>query len=393
MNLNYLFCKRFCLAILAHMRTIIAFIKKEAVLTAALLLAIISSFLVPPSARYVEYIDFHTLSLLFGLMVIMAGYQDIGLFRSIGQALLGITKSTLGLVSVLVFLPFFLSMIITNDVALITFVPFALTVLRMGHRENLIVPVVVLQTIAANLGSMMLPMGNPQNLYLYAKSGISLGSFVLVMLPYTVLSAILLMICCFVVGKRSAGMVSGSESPSRSGPASSVQTVPLIVYTVLFILAFCAIMKVCSPYVLFGVVLVYCLICDRKLLGRVDYSLLLTFVGFFIFIGNMKQLPAFNDFFARVVTGHETPVAVIASQIISNVPAALLLSGFTDDYRALIIGTNLGGLGTLIASMASLISFKQIAREVPEAKGKYFGLFTVSNIVFLILLMLEWWIF
>ncbi len=392
------------------MRTIIAFIKKEAVLTAALLLAIISSFLVPPSARYVEYIDFHTLSLLFGLMVIMAGYQDIGLFRSIGQALLGVTKSTLGLVSVLVFLPFFLSMIITNDVALITFVPFALTVLRMGHRENQIVPVVVLQTIAANLGSMMLPMGNPQNLYLYAKSGISLGSFVLVMLPYTVLSAILLMICCFVVGKRSAGtaclsensaqvtqsesgVAGSSESSSRSGPAAPVQTKPLIVYTLLFIVAFCAIMKVCSPYVLFGVVLVYCLICDRKLLGRVDYSLLLTFIGFFIFIGNMKQLPAFNDFFARVVTGHETPVAVIASQIISNVPAALLLSGFTDDYRALVIGTNLGGLGTLIASMASLISFKQIAREVPEAKGKYFGLFTASNIVFLILLMLEWWIF
>lgn len=374
------------------MTSLIAFIKREAVLCAALLLAVISAFFVTPSAAYASYIDFHTLMLLFSLMCVMADYQGMGLFRTIGQALLGITGSTRGIILVLVFLPFFLSMIITNDVALITFVPFALTVLKMSHRESLIVPVVGLQTIAANLGSMLLPMGNPQNLYLYAKSGISLGEFVMIMIPYTVISGILLLGCCLVTGRKklSDAVSSGSESPSRVGSAQGITVVSLLMATVLFFMAFCTIMKWCPVWLLALCVLLYYLIADRKVLARVDYSLLLTFIGFFIFIGNMKQLPAFSAFFQEIVGGHETPVAIAASQIISNVPAALLLSGFTENYRSLVIGTNLGGLGTLIASMASLISFKQIARECPESKGRYFIWFTVSNIAFLVVLGAAW---
>ncbi len=374
------------------MTSLIAFIKREAVLCAALLLAVISAFFVTPSAAYASYIDFHTLMLLFSLMCVMADYQGMGLFRTIGQALLGITGSTRGIILVLVFLPFFLSMIITNDVALITFVPFALTVLKMSHRETLIVPVVGLQTIAANLGSMLLPMGNPQNLYLYAKSGISLGEFVMIMIPYTVISGILLLGCCLVTGRKklSDAVSSGSESPSRVGSAQGITGVSLLMATVLFFMAFCTIMKWCPVWLLAICVLLYYLIADRKVLARVDYSLLLTFIGFFIFIGNMKQLPAFSTFFQEIVGGHETPVAIAASQIISNVPAALLLSGFTENYRSLVIGTNLGGLGTLIASMASLISFKQIARECPESKGRYFIWFTVSNIAFLVVLGAAW---
>ncbi|MCQ2982548.1 MAG: citrate transporter [Treponemataceae bacterium] len=374
------------------MISLIAFIKREAVLCAALLLAVISAFFVTPSAAYASYIDFHTLMLLFSLMCVMADYQGMGLFRTIGQALLGITGSTRGIILVLVFLPFFLSMIITNDVALITFVPFALTVLKMSHRETLIVPVVGLQTIAANLGSMLLPMGNPQNLYLYAKSGISLGEFVMIMIPYTVISGILLLGCCLVAGRKklSDAVNSGSESPSRVGSAQGITGVSLLMATVLFFMAFCTIMKWCPVWLLALCVLLYYLIADRKVLARVDYSLLLTFIGFFIFIGNMKQLPAFSTFFQGIVGGHETPVAIAASQIISNVPAALLLSGFTENYRSLVIGTNLGGLGTLIASMASLISFKQIARECPESKGRYFIWFTVSNIAFLVVLGAAW---
>lgn len=389
------------------MQKVFAFIKKEVVLIVALVLAIISSFIVPPGKEYLGYIDFKTLCLLFALMAIMAGYKKIGLFRQIGMFLLNRTNSVLGILCVLIFLPFFLSMLITNDVALITFVPFALVVLTMFGKNGLVVPCVVLQTVAANLGSMLLPMGNPQNLYLYSKSGISLGGFVAIMLPYTILSFLLIFACILVVVKKCQKTtrleIDQNAQPNNAQPETAAQTrqsrceknkkLSLVLFSLLFLLAFLAIAKILHQYVLAAIVLAFFIIYDISVLKDVDYSLLLTFIGFFIFIGNMGNIQAFSDFLQKIILNHETLVAVLASQVISNVPAALLLSGFTGDYTALIIGTNLGGLGTLIASMASLISFKQITANAPLQKGKYFAWFTASNVAFLLLLLAEWLLF
>lgn len=358
---------------------IIKFIKKETILCVSLLLAIISMFFVAPDKKYVDYVDFRTLMLLFCLMAVMAGFQSIGLFKYIGSWLLSKTKNTRQLVLILIMLPFILGMFITNDVALITFVPFALIVLRLAQKENLIVIVVILQTIAANLGSMLMPMGNPQNLYLYSKSKMSLGAFVTLMLPYTIISAILLILSVLFI-KREKFMDFKLEEVQ-------IKKISLIfVYSILFTLCLLTVSKVISVYILLGIIAVAFICIDRSIFKKIDYSLLGTFIGFFVFIGNMGRLPSFCNFLEKIIAGHETIVSVLASQLISNVPAALLLSGFTDNFSKLIIGTNLGGLGTLIASMASLISYKQIAREYPDDRVKYIGLFSIFNVAMLIIL-------
>ena len=369
----------------------IEFMKKETVLTVAMALAVLSAVMIPPDREYVGYIDFRTLSILFCLMTVMAGLQKLGVFRNIAKMLLQHTHNTLQLVEVLVLLCFFFSMVITNDVALITFVPFTFIVLGLSGEESvkkLAVPVVVLQTIAANLGSMLTPIGNPQNLYLYGKAQMSAGAFVLLMLPYSLLSLLLLVICGAVVVKRCRMEVGGAgvSLPEEAGNAPKKYLLPG--YLLLFVLCLLTVAHILPYPVILVVVIVTVLILDRRTIGKVDYSLLLTFVGFFVFIGNMGRMPAFCEFLQRIIGGREVMTAVIASQVISNVPAALLLSGFTDDMTALIIGTNLGGLGTLIASMASLISYKQVARRIPGEKKRYFGWFTVANIGFLVVLVL-----
>lgn len=370
-------------------RKIIKYIKKETVLCIAVLLAAASAFVVPPDKEYLDYIDYRTLAILFCLMSVMAGLQKLGLFQMIAEKLLTKVKSSGQLIMILVLLCFFFSMLITNDVSLITFVPFAFTVLHLLGEEQerrLVIPVVVLQTIAANLGSMMTPIGNPQNLYLYAKAGLSLGEFILLMLPYTVVSLVLLLAICFFLGRREKGtalQVNFSEQISLAGREKF-----LAVYLFLFFLCLLTVAHVLSVWLVSAIVFLAMLVMDRRVLARVDYSLLLTFVGFFVFIGNMGRLPVFCSLLEGIIKGNEVLTAVVSSQIISNVPAALLLSGFTDNYRGLLIGTNLGGLGTLIASMASLISFKYIVRESKEksTKGKYLMIFTLFNIAFLAVL-------
>ncbi len=366
------------------LRKALRFLRSETVLCIALFLAAASAFVVPPDEGYVSYIDFRTLAILFVLMGIMAGMRRIGIFQWIAQALLGRVKKVWQLVLILVMLCFFLSMLITNDVALITFVPFTFVVLGLlgdEMRGALVVPVVVMQTIAANLGSMFTPIGNPQNLYLYGRSGMSLGAFLRLMLPYTLLSFLLLLVWCILLGKKNDGSV---ITVSFAQPAGLMgKKYQLVVYLALFALSLLTVAKAVPYGVTLAIVLAWLLLMDRHVLARIDYCLLLTFVGFFIFIGNMGQVPVFHDFLQRVVEGNETLTAVLASQIISNVPAALLLSGFTDNLPALIVGVNLGGLGTLIASMASLISYKYIAREEKDKKRAYLGAFTLANIVFL----------
>lgn len=362
------------------MKNIIQFIKKETVFSISIILALISMIFVTPDKEYADYIDFKTLALLFCLMAVMAGYKKIGLFKNVGANLLGKTKKTRSLVFVLVILPFVFSMLITNDVALITFVPFALTVLAMCNKENLIIPVVVLQTIAANLGSMLTPVGNPQNLYLYSKSGIGLGEFLILMLPYTIAAFVLLMLSIVILKSESI------ETPNID--SDKIPYIPAIIYGLGFLLSLLVVSKTLDIRILFVITIIYLIIFDRKIMKDIDYALLGTFIGFFVFIGNIGRIDAFKDFLEGIIEGNETIVSVVASQITSNVPAALLLSGFTNNFKALIVGTNLGGLGTLIASMASLISFKQLGHEYPEKRGKYLLLFTITNILFLAVLLI-----
>ena len=369
------------------------FIQQETVLTAAAVLAVLSMFFVPPDAQYAGYIDFRTLSILFSLMSVMAGLRRQGVFDRLGRALLARTRNTLQLVLVLVGLCFFGSMLITNDVSLLTFVPFTFVVLnRLGsdaHR-SLLIPVVCMQTIAANLGSMLTPIGNPQNLYLYGKSGMSMGAFVRLMLPYTLVSLVLLLVWAAMTCQKSAVMLSPDSLSAQSDAPGNRRIILLDL--ILFAVCLLSVIRVLPYGVAFAAVLVCTLCADRSTLRAVDYSLLLTFVAFFLFIGNLGRIPAFSGWLQELLTGREVLVAVLASQITSNVPAALLLSGFTAKTESLIIGTNLGGLGTLIASMASLISYRQIAKELPQEKGHYFVLFTLSNLIFLALLLGAWFI-
>ena len=367
------------------------FVKQEIVLCVAAVLAVLSMLFVPPDAAYIGYIDLRTLAILFSLMTVMAGLRRQGVFDRLGRTLLAQTGSTLQLVLVLVGLCFFGSMVITNDVSLLTFVPFTFVVLSglaPDARRALTVPVVCMQTIAANLGSMLTPIGNPQNLYLYGKSGMSIAAFISLMLPYTVVSLLLLVLWA---GALCRGQASACSCAHLQQPDAAADRKIVLLDAALFVVCLLAVIRVLPYGVAFAAVLLCTLFADRSTLRCVDYSLLLTFVAFFIFIGNLGRVQAFSDWLQAILTGREVPVAVLASQVTSNVPAALLLSGFTDKTSALIIGTNLGGLGTLIASMASLISYRQIARELPEEKGRYFKLFTLSNLVFLAILLVEWW--
>ena len=366
---------------------IIRFFKQETVLCAAFALAAVSIFFVHSDKEYLGYVDFRTLAILFCLMSVMAGLQKSGLFQYVAQALLSRVRKAWQLVLILVLLCFFSSMLVTNDVALITFVPFTLIVLGMIGPEakgQLMIPVVVLQTIAANLGSMLTPIGNPQNLYLYGKAGLSLGEFVLLMLPYAAVALVVILAWSLIQSRAYHGPVQVSFTEDAEISGSKVQ---LAAYAVLFAFALLTVARVVPYGVTLGVTIAALLVMDRSIFGRVDYSLLLTFVGFFIFIGNIGRIPAFSQMLQQIVSGHEILAGVAASQVISNVPAALLLSGFTENLSALIIGVNLGGLGTLIASMASLISYKLIAREESQVKGAYFRYFTVANVCFLVVLL------
>lgn len=366
---------------------LIHFFKQETVLCAALALAALSMFLVRPDAEYLSYIDFRTLAILFCLMGAMAGLQKTGVFQWIAQALLARVRKTRQLVWILVLLCFFSSMAVTNDVALITFVPFTFTVLDLigpEARKRLTIPIVVLQTIAANLGSMLTPIGNPQNLYLYGKAGLSLGAFLLLMLPYACVSFLLIMLWSIVQSRAYNVPV---EVSFREEIRLDRKKAQLAGYLVLFALDLLTVARVIPYGLALLLTIAGLLVLDRSIFVRVDYSLLLTFVGFFVFIGNMGRLPVFYEFLQKIVSGHELLAGAAASQVISNVPAALLLSGFTENFPPLIIGVNLGGLGTLIASMASLISYKFVAREEPGMKGTYFRQFTFSNVAFLAVLL------
>lgn len=388
-------------------------VRKDPVLAVALVLAVLSCVAVPPDAAYLGYVDLRTIGMLFSLMTVMVGLSRLGVFSAACRGLLAVARGPRRLCLALTLLAFFSSMLITNDVALVTFVPLALLALGALGSARLTCFIVVMMTIAANLGSMFTPVGNPQNLYLYSASHMALTDFLLLMLPYT-LGALALLVAAVAVfgrengavavagtGAASSGSMRGAASAAANGGVGPVDTASgaravdaphislarTLPWLAVFVCALLSVARVLPFEVTMAAALAVGLVADRGALAHVDYALLVTFVAFFVFVGNMGRIEAVNAFIAQMVSGHELAVAVGASQVLSNVPAAILLSGFTIDWPALIVGTNVGGLGTLIASMASLISYKQIALVLPREKGRYFALFTAWNVVFLVVLL------
>lgn len=372
--------------------------QKETVCCIAFLLAVISMCFVVPSKNYISYIDFRVLALLFCLMAVVRGFSSIGVFTRLGTMLLTHVHSLRMLSALFIFLCFFFSMLITNDVALITFVPFTILVLSMAGQKKFLIPVIVLETIAANLGSMLTPLGNPQNLYLYTISGLSIGAFVRIMLPYSFVSAILLLIFILFLPKDTVSTATAANTANSTNTVTASNTSIVICeavktrknsrilfafYLILFLLCLLTVLHILPYQILFFLVLTGFLLLDYRVLKDVDYFLLLTFLCFFIFIGNMKQISLVHELISELLVHHEVLMGIGASQIISNVPAAILLSGFTDDYSALLIGVNLGGLGTLIASLASLISFKFYTNSNGSDTRRFLGIFTLYNVIFL----------
>ena len=373
------------------MNKIISFIKREPVLFAAIVLALLALIFIRPSPSLcLEAIDFRTLAILFCLMIVIKAFQSQNFLNIIAAKLLRLCKSQRGLYFLLTYLVFFSSMFVTNDVALLTFVPITLLIFtRIGMPA---LTIVVLETLAANLGSCITPMGNPQNLYLFSYYGFSAAEFFLLTAKIAIPSFIILaVIIIFLTRKKH------NEPDAFKGNLLQTQVSFLTVdfrtffYATDFIICLLTVFHVVNYLIMLGFTVVVMLICNFRLFKKVDYSLLLTFCGFFIFTKSLSTVQTFSDFINSMLS---TPAktyltSIITSQVISNVPAALLLSGFTTNGDMLLLGVNVGGLGTLIASMASVISFKLYSNseqaQTPQGK-KYFGVFTIYNLILLVIL-------
>lgn len=351
-------------------------LKKEAAAVIAVTAAVISCFLVPVT-NYAKYIDTDVISLLFCLMTVVAGLKRGNVFGKITEAVTGTAGNCRRLTFLLVISVFFVSMLVTNDVALITFVPVTLMIYRELGRSPIFT--VVLQTIAANMGSAFTPFGNPQNLYLFTRSGMSPEEFFGITAKPCIISLVMLILCMLPIRHEKINVI-GTERVDLKEPKK------LVMYGVLFVLCVLSVFGVIDRLTLFAAVCAAAVIMQPAVFRDVDYGLLVTFAAFFIFVGNIKNVPQVTSFMERIIGNRELETAIILSQAISNVPAAVMLSGFTDNARALIIGTDLGGLGTLIASLASLISFKAYAASEGADIKKYLGVFTGMNVAFLAVL-------
>ncbi|MCD1147496.1 hypothetical protein LQU94_05150 [Peptoniphilus sp. KCTC 25270] len=339
-----------------------SFFKEHIVLLVSLFFALLSLFFVPPSREYFSYIDTNTLLLLFSLMVVVKTFEDSGAFLAISNKLLEKSRSTRALFLWMIFLCFFSSMILTNDVALIAFVPFTLLLLKQAHLETYAIPLLIFETIAANVGSAFTPIGNPQNIYLYYFYGFSLEEFFQTTGPLTLVTALLLLAGSFFVFRHSSPL-------ALSITKSNIKKETLLWALLLFILCLLSIFKLFNTYQSFLGVTILTLFVKPKRLISVDFSLLLTFVCFFIFSGNLQNLPAFQEMIQNLLKGRELLVTALLSQGISNVPAAILLSKFTMAKNALLLGSNIGGLGTPVASLASLITIRYFSKGGGEIKS------------------------
>ena len=357
-----------------------AFFKNETMLCISGVAALLSMLIVKPDCQYLGYINLRVLCLLFCLMAVVQGFESVNLFAHIAQKLMQLCRTTRILCLALVAMPFFVSMFVTNDVALITFVPFTIYTLKNIDKEKYTAPIVALQTVAANIGSAAMPFGNPHNLYLYSYYDLTGSQFFPVMLPVAAVGLGCLALASLAL-KCEPVHLEYEKNERVESPAH------LALYAVMLAASILSVVNVLDYRILTPAVLILMLVFSRKPLAKVDYGLLLTFVFFFIFSGNIGRIPAIRAFLENCLNSDAFLTGLLTSQIISNVPAAVLLSGFTANWKALILGVNVGGLGTPVASLASLISLKCYYREIPEHRGKFLGVFTLANLAGLAVLV------
>lgn len=362
------------------MAKIIAFIRSQPVLTAAFTAAVITVFLIPPDREYLSYINFSVLIELFSLMTAIAGLRNAGIFERMTAFMLKKAGNIRTIGAILTLLCFFSAMAVTNDVALLTFVPLTLLIYQNSGDSRELMLTIVLETAAANLGGMLTPVGNPQNLFIYEKYALTAGEFAQTMLPTGVIClAVLLLMLLLLPAKKAA--VPEQES-------KSIEKKTAVACTVLFIICLLTVFKIIPDVICLAAAIITALAADRKILAKVDYSLIATFVFFFIFVGNIARIDAVRDLFSDILPGKEIIVSALLSQVISNVPAAVMLSGFTEKGTALLLGVNIGGFGTLIASLASLISFQLYRKTENAQSGRYMLIFSAVNFGMLIFLLI-----
>ena len=356
-----------------------SFIKKNVVMVIALCLATITCFIVKPDKEYLGYFDFKTLSCLFSVLAVVCALKNIKFFYILARKIVSIFKNARVCVLALVYITFIGSMLIANDMALITFLPLGFFILHSTGKEKYMAFTFIMQNIAANLGGMLTPFGNPQNLYLYSSFEIPTLEFMGIMLPSFVLSVALITICCLIFVKKEPLDIVGEEV--------KLPIARTIIYMALFALSILIVFRGIPYLVGLIVIPIVLLIMDRRALLRVDYPLLLTFVFFFIFSGNMARIPAVKEFFGFLLEKSTLVFSTLSCQVISNVPSAILLSQFTTNYRDLLIGVNIGGVGTLISSLASLITLREYLKENPKGIIKYILKFSAFNFAFLFILL------
>ncbi len=353
------------------------FIKKNIVMVIALVLAVITSVIVSPDEAYLEYIDFRTITCLFCVLAVVCALKNINFFYVLAKWVVHLFKTTRMSILALVYITFMGSMLIANDMALLTFLPLGYFVLSVTCKEKYMAFTFIMQNIAANLGGMLTPFGNPQNLYLYYKFDIPNLEFVSIMAPLFIVSVAIITVCCLCV--KSEPLEIGEEKIE----------LPLwrtVLYLSLFALSIAIVFRSVPYQFGFLIILIVLLFVDKVALRAVDYPLLLTFVFFFVFAGNMARIDVVRNFLGSLMEKNTLIFSVLSCQVISNVPSAILLSQFTNNYHDLLLGVNIGGAGTLIASLASLITFKEYVRHNPGKIARYLGAFHIYNFGFVIIL-------
>ena len=364
---------------------ILAFMKKNAVLCVAIAAAIITSCIVPPDKTYLTYFDWKTLTCLFCVLAVVCAFKNIRFFFVLAEKIVLLFKTARTCVLALAYVTFIGSMLIANDMALLTFLPLGYLVLTTTSKQKYMAFTFIMQNIAANLGGMLTPFGNPQNLYLYTKFLIPTGEFTMIMLPPFLISVALITLCCLIFVK--------NEPLTIEDEKVKLPLAKTIIYSVLFALSIVIVFRIIPFWIGLIVIPIVLFFMDKKALKDVDYGLLFTFVAFFIFAGNMSRIPAVQQIFAKLLEKNTLLVSIFSCQIISNVPSAILLSQFTGNYSALLLGVNIGGVGTLISSLASLITFREYTSHNPGKTGKYIALFSAFNFAFLIILTLSAYLF
>ena len=354
-------------------------LKSNTVTLIALAAAVITSIIVPPDAEYVSYFDFKTLTCLFTVLAVVCALRNVRFFYTVAEKIVKYFRNARAAVLALVYITFIGSMLIANDMALLTFLPLGYFVLISTEKEKYMCVTFILQNIAANLGGMLTPFGNPQNLYLYTKFNIPDGEFMLTMLPCFVLAIIMITASVIIFVK--------PEPLEFSGVERRLPKVRVAIYLLLFAFSILCVFRLIPYQAALIVVPIAILIMDRRALAHVDYGLLLTFVFFFIFAGNMARIDAVRELFSQLLEANTLVISALSCQFISNVPSAILLSQFTENYRELLIGVNIGGCGTLISSLASLITFREYAEHNKGKSGRYILVFSAFNFTFLAVML------